>query len=192
MRHKLKIDLHTHCFEALGFPEPTEEIVGKIVRAVKEKGLDGIAVTEHNDRDYGFKTKLSVERFFGNEVIIIPGQEIDIEIEDRQKHHRVPIQLIKLYFPENRVFTFLPHPGFPSPEWINIFPYLPRLDGIEIRNGNHSIDRRTVEEVAYKRELLLVSASDAHELERVGIFYNELEIDELLARAGQNRDKEEL
>jgi hypothetical protein len=43
----LKIDLHTHCREATACPTPTFEIVKRILAAVKRKGLDGIAVTEH-------------------------------------------------------------------------------------------------------------------------------------------------
>ena len=42
---KLKLDLHTHCWEATGLVAPTIEIVGQIVAAIKAKGLDGIGIT---------------------------------------------------------------------------------------------------------------------------------------------------
>jgi len=40
---------------------------------IKASGLDGIAITEHWDKEYGFKVKEIVTRSFISEVLIIPG-----------------------------------------------------------------------------------------------------------------------
>ena len=51
---KIKIDLHTHCLEATGDPVPKISTVRNIVEQIKKRGLDGIAVTEHYTKDFGF------------------------------------------------------------------------------------------------------------------------------------------
>ncbi len=57
LNKKLKIDLHTHCYEATGYQPPNIDIVKRIINAVKAKNLDGIGVTEHVDRFYGYQVK---------------------------------------------------------------------------------------------------------------------------------------
>lgn len=69
----MKLDLHTHCYEATFFRAPSQEIVARIMAQIKASGLDGIAITEHWDKEYGFKVKEIVTRSFISEVLIIPG-----------------------------------------------------------------------------------------------------------------------
>ena len=63
LNKKLKIDLHTHCYEATGYQPPTLDIVRRIVDAVKARNLDGIAITEHVDRFYGQQVKDIVGKY---------------------------------------------------------------------------------------------------------------------------------
>jgi hypothetical protein len=53
------------------FRAPSEEIVARIIAQIKARGLDGIAITGHWDKGYGFKAKEIVTRSFNNEVLII-------------------------------------------------------------------------------------------------------------------------
>jgi len=53
------------------FRAPSEEIVARIIAQIKARGLDGIAITRHWDKEYGFKVKEIVTRSFNNEVLII-------------------------------------------------------------------------------------------------------------------------
>ena len=92
MRRKLKLDLHTHCFEALDFPIPSVEVVSRIVAAVEESGLDGIAITEHNTVWYGFRARDIAEQVLNSEVLIIPGLERDIKLTAR-----LSVQVVELY-----------------------------------------------------------------------------------------------
>lgn len=167
---KLKLDLHTHCYEATGYRHPTLDIVKQIVDQVKWRGLDGIAITEHWDKDYGFKVKEVVEQSFGNEVLIIPGREIDIK--GRQE--------VELYLPNGSTFRFLAHPGYPSPTTSYV---IEDVHGIEIENGLHFIDKKRVRGLAEKYDLLLLKNSDAHFVAHIGQYYNELSLEELYARA---------
>ena len=171
---KLKLDLHTHCGEATASPYVTEEIAKRIVKSIKAKGLNGIAITEHNDKTFGYKTKHIVENIYNGEVLIIPGQEVDVKL----------VQIVELYLPCDLTFSFLAHPGFPW--WdVKFTEYIPYIQGIEIDNALHSdeIDRERVMAFAKKYDLLLLSNSDAHDLNDIGQRYNEVRMEELCERA---------
>ena len=167
---KLKLDLHTHCYEATNYTPPTPEIVQRIITRIKARGLDGIAITEHSDKSYGFKVMEMVERLFNNEVLILPGQEIDIQMR----------QEVEIYLPDDYAFRFLAHPGYPGG-----FNVVEGVQGIEIQNDLHDwhINKKRVTEVAQEKNLLLLSDSDAHDLNKIGTYFNEITLDELFARS---------
>ncbi|MFC1978998.1 hypothetical protein ACFLVP_03320, partial [Chloroflexota bacterium] len=52
----LKLDLHVHMNEANGFEPLTLAVVERLIEAVLKKGLDGIAVADHEgyDPEYPF------------------------------------------------------------------------------------------------------------------------------------------
>lgn len=169
----MKLDLHVHVFEEFlpGSPRAiTVRSVEKIVEKIKDVGLDGIAITEHDTKAYGYRVKEIVEVHFKGEVLIIPGREF----ED------VPIHFVELDLPLNGTgvlpFRFLVHPGYPGdPAGIDDF------DGIEIANAAHNwhIDQKKVKEIAAKHNLMLLSNSDAHYLRDIGRCYSELSLEDL-------------
>lgn len=166
----MKLDLHTHCFELYRYYEVSLKIVEQLVSTVKARGLDGIAITEHNDRNYGYKVRDAVEAHFGGEILIIPGQEVDLW----------PAQVVELYLPRDLTFRFLAHPGYPGV----CPPNLDGLHGIELFNALHDwhIDREAVQEMARQRQLLLLSNSDAHTLNDLGRYFTETSLEELCLR----------
>jgi histidinol phosphatase-like PHP family hydrolase len=159
----MKLDLHTHCHEATRFAKPNISVVKRIITAIKEKGLDGIAITDHNNKNYAFQIQEIVQTYFDNEIIIIPGQELD----------RVYNHIIELYLPDNTVFRFIAHPGTPSSYWAN---NIDNIHGIEINNGNYEINHDLVKDLAKQNGLLLLSNSDAHSLSSIGKYYNEIDL----------------
>lgn len=165
----MKLDLHTHCREATLFSVPTPDIVEKIIAAIKARGLDGIAITEHNNKVYAYKVKEIVETQFHNEVLIIPGQEVDAGVT----------QVVELYLPGNVTFKFLAHPYYPED-----YMKVDGLHGIEIENGLHNweMNKKRIRELAEKHNLLLLANSDAHHLGDIGEFYNEIDLEDLCAR----------
>jgi histidinol phosphatase-like PHP family hydrolase len=171
---RLRLDLHTHCGEATALYTPTLDIVKRIVAAAKSKGLDGIGITEHYNRTYGHKVKEIVERDLDNEILIIPGQEIDVGL----------LHVVVLYLPDDVTFRFVAHPGYPPVE--DIASHIDgSIHGIEIHNPLHDdeIDEALVREIAEKHDLLLLANSDAHFLSDVGKYHNEIDIEELCSRA---------
>jgi hypothetical protein len=167
------LDLHTHCYEATHIAIPTIEVVAKIVAVVKVRQLDGIAITEHNNKDYGYQVKEIVENHFNNEVLVIPGQEIE----------KRSVDIVELYLQGCGVFRFLAHPGYPYP--VDFSHYIDGLQGIEIRNFMHNrqMNKDKIREIAEEYHLLQLANSDAHHLEDIGRYYNEIELDELCCRA---------
>lgn len=167
---KLKLDLHVHPFEAMGCDIPNVEFVGMLVEQIKHRGLDGIAVTEHHDERCGFQAREIVERYFGGSVLIIPGREV----------FEGTSQVIELFLPGGSIFRFVAHPRFLDSLKLN-----GHIQGIEIKNAVHQkqINQDKVRQLAQQHGLMLLENSDAHDLSDIGKHYNEVELEELLARS---------
>jgi histidinol phosphatase-like PHP family hydrolase len=170
----LKLDLHTHCYEAT--ESSSLETVEKIVNAVKARGLDGIAITEHGDKNYSYKIKEVVEEYFNNEILIIPGQEVYTDL--------IYIQIIELYLPGNATFRFVAHPYHIYDFFRYFNGHYHMLHGIEIDNYQHNwemtkLNKKKICEVAEEHGLMLLANSDAHSLENLGRYYNEIDLDDL-------------
>lgn len=167
----LKLDLHTHPFEAMGFPKPSYDAVEHVVMAVKRRGLDGIAITEHDNPRYGLEAAKIAKEYFP-EVLIIPGCEVQLGGVGPSYHR----QVVELYL-ECGVFRFMAHPYDYRPE------ILASCHGIEVENALHSsMNTSLAQELAEKLELIALRNSDAHRLQDIGLLYNEIEL-ELLEEA---------
>ncbi|MBI2866282.1 MAG: PHP domain-containing protein [Chloroflexi bacterium] len=165
----MRLDLHTHPLEAVAFAPITREVVAEIVRYARLRGLDGIASTEHHNSEVGYQIKRLVEQFFPGQLLVIPGQEVDVDSH----------QEVELYLPQRRVFRFLAHPSSERE-----FEGLERLQGIEVANALHShLDVVRALSVAQEYNLLLLSNSDAHTLSAIGQLSTEVSWEELVGRA---------
>ncbi len=170
----LKLDLHTHPFEAMGFPNPSIDTVARIVKQIKKMGLDGIAVTEHGTAFYGFKAAEIAKEYFP-EIVIIPGVELDVDGIGPVTHR----QVVELYLGD-KVFRFQVHPYDERPE------ILATCQGIEIRNHLHKeMNQELAEQLASKFNLVPLRNSDAHRLEDIGKHYNIISI-EILQKKGKH------
>ena len=171
----MKLDLHTHVFEEFLPVSPrsiTIKSVEKLVEAIKDKGLDGIAVTEHDTKAYGYRVKEIVETHFNNEVLIIPGRELQSGT----------IHYVELDLPCDGIvtFRFLVHPGYPG----DPVDHIQGFNGIEIQNALHNwhIDQEKVKGLAAKHNLILLANSDAHYLHDIGRCYSEISLEDLCQR----------
>ncbi len=172
MNKKLKLDLHVHIFEEF-MPVSarliTERSVVRLIEKVKSMGLDGVAITEHDHKEYGYRVKEIVDRQFGGEIIIIPGREVE-----EFPFHYVELDMA---FDGRTSFRFIAHPGYPG----NPASGLTKFSGIEIENSMHNwhIDKALVRDLAARNNLALLSNSDAHYLRDVGRCYSEISLEEL-------------
>jgi len=173
---KKLIDFHTHCFDSTGDPVPKVGTVREIIARIKRRGLDGIAITDHDKRDYGFKVKEVADQHFPGEVLIIPGQEISL--------HRQHV--VELYLPDDAVFRFCAHPLFGDSFEAFIQKEGDNIHGIEIKNGAWQLKEDKVKKVARKHNLILLENSDAHSLDEIGLHYNVIDLKELSDRCNGN------
>mgnify|MGYP005627356159 FL=1 len=158
--------------EATDFAPLNPDIVERLIEVVVKKGLDGIAIADHDgyDPNYPFKVRDIMEKHFNNAILIIPACEREVGL-----NHEV-----ELYLSDDKMFRFLAHPGdpyYPGPIPIN------NLQGIEMKNAIHFANEKLARRTAEDHNLMLLKNSDAHHLEDIGRYYNEITIDELLARA---------
>ena len=170
----VKLDLHTHVWEAFNFQRPSLEIAEKVVAQIKAQGIDGIAITDHHNKDWSFEFRDLVEQHFPGEVIIIPGWEIEVRPPQSPFDE---YQVAELFLPNGSVFRTYCHPGYYSP---NILIEA-GVHGIEIDNYIHNwhIRKPQVQDIADANGLLTFEVSDAHNLENIGLRFTELEMEDL-------------
>jgi histidinol phosphatase-like PHP family hydrolase len=175
---KVKLDLHTHVWEAFNFQPPSLSIAEKVVAQIKSQGIDGIAITDHHNKEWSMKFRDLVDEHFPGEVIIIPGWEIEIRPPQNPFDE---YQVSELFLDNGGVFRIYCHPGYYSPNII----IEENVHGIEIDNYIHNwhIRKPQVVEIAKAHDLLLVEVSDAHNLENIGLRHTEVDLDELYRRA---------
>jgi histidinol phosphatase-like PHP family hydrolase len=177
----LKIDFHTHPIEALkgkmgikGVGDINKEVAATIVKAVKEAGLNGIAITEHANFNRSWVTALEILDHFQREnLIILPGEELDYKGQ----------QFLRIYIPEyyrRRIpffqnkewFLIFAHPGFYNPLELQQFDGI-NYDAVEERSIHG--DFPPAGQIALAKNIPTIRSSDAHQLEDIGKYYTELE-----------------
>ena len=176
---KLKLDLHTHIWEAFNFQPPSVEMAAQVVNQVKLKGIDGIAITDHHNKDWAYEFKGLVEEHFPGQMVIIPGWEIEI----RPPHSPFDeYQVTELFLENGSIFRTYCHPGYYSPKII----IEENIHAIEIDNYIHNwhIRKPQVQAIADSYGLMTVQVSDAHNLENIGLRYTEVTLQELYDLAG--------
>ena len=175
----MKIDLHTHCREATATPHPNLDTVKRIVDAVKKKGLDGIALTDHYTSGFGRAVKRMVDEELKGEITVIPGQEIDFMFSAGRE--RGVIHMVELFLPDELVFRFIAHPGHPYVRDLGA-RINGDIHGIELKNPSHErdMDEKNIRQVAHDHGLILLTNSDAHRLRDIGTYHNEIELSDLM------------
>jgi histidinol phosphatase-like PHP family hydrolase len=178
---KVKLDLHTHVGEATGMEPVSVAVAERIIQQIKSRGIDGIGITDHHNKDYAFAFKELVDTHFPNEVIIIPGWEINVRPSQSPFDEYHMGELFLSGESGTRVFRSYCHPGYYTPNVI----IEDGVQAIEIANANHNwhIRKKMVEEIASNLGLLLFEVSDAHNVEDIGSSYTEVDLDELYRRA---------
>jgi len=166
----------------MGRPNPTVASVEELVAAVRTKGLDGIAITDHYTKTNAYRIRDIVDQHFGGEILIIPGQEISRLFPGTPYY----VHVVELYLTPDTTFRFIAHPGHP---WVRDLSLLADagIHGIELKNPNydHEMDEPEIRQMAEKHDLMLLTNSDAHTLTDIGRYYNHCTPEELLARAAR-------
>ena len=175
---KVKMDLHTHIWESTGCVPPSVGVVEQVISQIEAMGIDGIGITDHHNKEYGFAFKEIADAYFPGRAIIIPGWEINVRPPSSPFDE---FHMGELFLPGGKVFRSYNHPGYYTP---NIIMDV-EIQAIEIANPGHNwhIRKAQVEDIAREHGLLLLSVSDAHTLEKVGTSYTEVDLDDIYSRA---------
>ncbi len=169
------LDLHVHSLYSrrCGCMQPTE-----IVKTAIKKGLDGVAITDHNTINGGIRAKeFETEDFMvivGSEVLTDRGEVIGLFLSEEIAPGRFE-DVVSAIQAQNG-FVILPHPFdrlrstalHPLPEDVA------RIDGIEGFNARcvFQADNRAATEFGLEHNLAVVAGSDAHfpgEIGKAGI-----------------------
>jgi len=169
----MKIDLHCHSYYSTdGISSPK-----KLLETALKKGLDGIALTDHNTIA-GWKEAIEIARELNG--VLILGEEIKSREGDilglflkKEIKSRVPIEIIK-EIKEQGGIAIISHPfHFHEKFKGDLEQYKNLVDGIEVFNSRGlflSVNKKALE-FAKKYNLAIVAGSDAHYYKNVGDAY---------------------
>jgi predicted metal-dependent phosphoesterase TrpH len=165
----MKIDLHTHTFYSIdGCSSPEDH-----VRRAAQRGLDGVAITDHNTT-LGWKEANAAAKKYN--IFVVQGEEVKTKINGKVigdivalfiKHpieHREPEKVIKEIHDQGGL-AILAHPFHiftPFKGDMNKFKDL--ADAIEVLNGrvpSKRVDKKALA-FAKKHNLAMVGSSDSH------------------------------
>ncbi|MDO8725112.1 MAG: PHP domain-containing protein [Candidatus Methanoperedens sp.] len=144
----------------------------KIIKTAAIRGLQGVAITDHNTIKGGLEARKVVKELKSNLQVII-GEEVRTEFGDliglflteeiKSKKFDEMVDEIK----EQDGFVILPHP-FKS---MNLIPMdvLNKLDAIEVLNGRtHPLLNKKAQYIADKHNIPCIGGSDAHLNNEIG------------------------
>ena len=158
-------DLHIHSkysFDSMSDPK-------KIIKYAKKKGLDGIAITDHNTIEGGLETsKINKDLDF----LVIAGAEISTELGDvtglflnEEIESKRCVEVIEEIKAQGGIIV-LPHPFRGHKNIAEISKY---IDLIEVFNSRCSFEEnKKAEELAKKLKKKVIVGSDAHSLREIG------------------------
>jgi len=178
----MKIDLHCHSYyskDGISSPE-------KLLKTALKKGLDGIALTDH-DTTQGWEKVIKFARELN--AVLILGQEIKTKKNGKivgdilglflkkEVKNREPLGVIKEIKKQGGIVV-IPHPfHFPENFKDDLKKYIDLIDGIEVFNARlpFSFQDKKAFEFAKKYNLSITAGSDAHFHKAIGDAYTIVE-----------------
>ena len=179
----MKIDMHVHT----KYSPDASSSLEKIIYMAKKKGLDGIAITDHNTTD-AFQDIKKEKNFF-----VIRGEEVKI-LENNKKIGEVLVYFIEDTIKPGSVeevfdqikkqdaFVSAAHPfGHYYIDAPQLEKYLKKVDALEVANGIslfQSINKKAFDYAKHFKKAM-TAGSDAHAAFGIGSAYVEAEASSL-------------
>jgi predicted metal-dependent phosphoesterase TrpH len=170
----MKIDLHTH---TLCSSDCCSDY-GRIIDAVQRSGVDGIAVTDHNEfegaRELAQRAPFAV--IPGEEIKTNAGEIIGLFLTERVPPRLDPLETVERIH-EQGGLAYVPHPfdeirGSRLQRWA-LELVRPHIDILEVFNARNALPAYNARALAYAREhgLMAGAGSDAHTYGEYGHAY---------------------
>ncbi len=166
----MKYDFHTHTkYSSDGYVEPE-----RLVKVATEKGISGIAVTDHNTIRGGLEAKKyeheEIEVIVGSEILTDRGEIIGLFLTDEIKSIKF-LDVIEEIRSQNGIVV-LPHP-FDDIRSTALHPVnedAKYIDNVEVFNARCILQKYNdkANEYALKNGLNIVAGSDAHFENEIG------------------------
>ena len=176
----MRIDLHLHTSASIdGVHSPKT-----MVKAAKERGLSGIAITDH-DSTSGWKQGIKAGKEF--DVLVVRGEEVSV-----YKGDRIVAHVLGLFLNEAVRAKTMPEVveeihdqgglaviAHPLDRWRGKYEdlkkYLDYFDGVEVLNGHTPFfkDNQIAREFALRNNKPMTGGSDAHSKYEIGCAYTE-------------------
>ena len=171
---ELKLDLHIHSAAS----NDGRMTLAEIVAAAKEKGLDGVAVCDHDRLFQPARKDAGAELLREDGMLVIPGEEFSTEYGHllglfltapvAAKGFAATVEAIRA----QGGLAVLAHPFEHHGDAARIAPILPLLDGLEVWNGRADRKRKSANAeaaaLAESTGLPRFAGSDAHLPREIG------------------------
>jgi len=174
----MKVDLHSHTFCS----KDCCSSYGKIIDAVKRSGVDGIAVTDHNEFDGAVELKSQAPFLVvpGEEIKTSGGEVIGLFLREWIPPNLDPLETVQRIH-EQGGLVYVPHPfdrfrgSHITPEALDAIR--PHVDLLEVFNARNALPSFNALALDYARQhgLRAGAGSDAHTCGEYGRGYVELE-----------------
>lgn len=173
---KLMVDMHVHTNYS-----DSNGTVEELIKAAKDKGLSGIAITDHNTLD-GAK----VATYMQNDLTIIPGEEIKTESGEilaigikKAVPENLPIEEAIHSVHLQGGLVFIPHPTVPFFRRLRESDMRRlNIDGLEVFSAISPLaDHYASKNIAIAKRLGLstIAGSDSHFSETIGDAYTTID-----------------
>jgi len=175
----MKFDLHIHSTYSDGHAD-----VKEIIKAAKRRGLDGIALTDH-DTMRGIPVARKYIRDRRLDLILIPGIEVTtseghllvLGVDEAPEKKLSPEETIEMAHDLGGIAD-VPHPYHPFRHAIG---RIPNADAVEVYNSKHlfGLANGRAKFEAKRRGMSMVAGSDSHFADTVGLGVTEIEAEDV-------------
>jgi len=175
----MKFDLHIHSNYSDGHAD-----VKEIIKAAKRRGLDGIAITDHDTmrgipvaRKYIRDRKLDLILIPGVEVTTSEGHLLVLGVDKAPEKKLSPEETIETAHDLGGIAD-VPHPYHPFRHAIG---RIPDADAVEVYNSKHlfGLANGRAKFEAKRRGMSMVAGSDSHFADTVGLGVTEIEAEDM-------------